>query len=314
MQNVFEFLGLPANHRKKDKVVQLVKHYNEVPESKKKWPMYGQVKKDGVYTMLVITANKNGMFSRTGKRYTNVDYLEYNGMDDVRPGIYIAELCNDECSLETLSGMVNPNRVKPLSAEQEELMDSCYLAFHDRIGLEGFITGAYDVPYNIRHKLLSMLLPDHLVLPIYFIEGKATFDTYVEQCIAEGEEGAVIKQMEEGWYAGHKGYRVMKKVRGVDYDLRCIGAEEGTGKYKGKVANLFFKWKNGKEIKCMLGKGWTHDDAEAMWLADTQYPYSTARSPVGKIFQVYALQESSKGKLRLPKVGELRFDKTTTDV
>jgi len=37
-------------------------------------------------------------------------------------------------------------------------------------------------------------------------------------------------------------------------------------------------------------------------------------SPVGKIFQVYALEESSKGKLRLGKVGERRFDKDEADV
>ena len=116
----------------------------------------------------------------------------------------------------------------------------------------------------------------------------------------------------------------MKKVRGVDYDLLCIGYEEGTGKYKGKVANLIFQWKDGKTIKCMLGKGWTHDMAEDMFKAIqvSQNIYSdfAARkavaglSPIGKIFQVYALEESSKGKLRLPKVGEQRHDKGQADV
>ena len=37
-------------------------------------------------------------------------------------------------------------------------------------------------------------------------------------------------------------------------------------------------------------------------------------TPIGKIFQVYALQESSHDKLRLPKVGELRFDKIIADI
>ena len=36
--------------------------------------------------------------------------------------------------------------------------------------------------------------------------------------------------------------------------------------------------------------------------------------PRGSIFQVYALEESSKGKLRLAKVGEKRHDKNKADV
>lgn len=57
----------------------------------------------------------------------------------------------------------------------------------------------------------------------------------------------------------------MKIVRGVSYDLECVGIEEGTGKYKGKVANLIFRWKEGKTVKAMLGKGWTHHDAKQMF-------------------------------------------------
>ena len=124
--------------------------------------------------------------------------------------------------------------------------------------------------------------------------------------IKKGEEGIVIRDIDAGWEAGHKGWRVMKMVRGVDYDLECIGWEEGEGKYEGKVANLLFKWKGGKTIKAMLGKGWTHMDAQQMF-------QNTARLK-GTIFQVYALEESSKGKLRLPKVGELRHDKLESDV
>jgi hypothetical protein len=65
----------------------------------------------------------------------------------------------------------------------------------------------------------------------------------------------------------------------------------------------------------MLGKGWTHEAAEQMFYdivvgseGDISY------HPIGKIFQVYALDESSKGKLRLPKVGEMRHDKEEPDV
>ena len=51
MPNVFEFLGLPKAHRPISKVVQLVKHYDEVPDSRKSFPLIGQVKRDGVFAM-----------------------------------------------------------------------------------------------------------------------------------------------------------------------------------------------------------------------------------------------------------------------
>jgi hypothetical protein len=133
-QNIFEFLGLPANHRKPEKTTMKVKHINEVPESKKSWPMWGQLKKDGVYG-LVVLANRIGVFSRTGKMFTNIHKIPKDLYPLIGPMAYIVELCNDECSLEALSGMVNPNRKKPLSEEQERLMKVCYYTLSNEIWL-----------------------------------------------------------------------------------------------------------------------------------------------------------------------------------
>lgn len=311
MQNVFEFIGLPEDHRKVDKVVQFVKHYDEVPESKKTWPMLGQVKKDGVYALIVVRIDKKvGIFSRTGKRYTNVYYIEDKiYCSNLRAGIYIAELCNSECSLEELSGIVNPNRKKALTEKQNKLLMTMSLYFHDLISLESFISGCSPCSYKDRYAHLMCSLPNTVynIIPCDVVQDEEHFLLLTQESIAKGEEGFVLKQPDEDWIAGHKGYRVMKKVRGVSYDLLCIRAEEGKGKYKGKIANLFFRWKDGKTIKAMLGKGWTHLDAEEM------LTYKVL-CPVGQIFEVYALQESSKGKLRLPKVGELRHDKTEPDI
>lgn len=312
--NIFEYLGLPKNHRTGQKVTQHVKHIDEVPESKKSWPMLGQIKKDGVYALVVKAKYETRIFSRTGKKYTNVEMLEsvpakHPYMD---VAVYIAELCCDKCSLEVLSGIVNPNRKKDLSEEQAALLPFMYLAYHDAIPLVAFQRGICNLPYRERFSWLKRHLPSEFhLIETHLLANDEHAAQFARDAIAEGEEGVVYKQycdMMSDWKAGHKGYRQMKKVRGVDYDLLCIKAEEGKGKYKGLVANLFFQWKDGKTIKCMLGKGWTHEMAKDMW----EYPH--LNSPVGQVFQVYALQESSKGKLRLPKVGELRHDKCEPDI
>jgi ATP-dependent DNA ligase len=319
--NIFELLGLQKNHRIKDKVTMKVKCWDEVAGSKKPTDIdyYGQVKKDGIYAHVIKLDSNYYLFSRTGLLLTNTAGLvkQLMAWGKVLPdGDYIAELCCDGCSLEALSGIFNPNRVKPLSKDQEQWCRDSYLCFHDHLTLNEFIVGTSEREYVERYSYLKSIMPYEFTVLDSVLIAYEDIEDLAEYYIKHGEEGIVIKRMDEGWVAGHKGYRMMKIVRGVDYDLECVGWEEGTGKYKGKVANLIFKWKNGETIKAMLGKGWTHEMAELMYLCLTNYHtgmdgYSY---PIGKIFQVYALQESSKGVLRLPKVGELRFDKTEADV
>jgi len=317
--NIFEFLGLDSEHRKANKVTQLVKHIDEVPDSKKGIGYYlAQTKYDGLFCHVVVKdVDDIAFFTRTGKQFSCTDYLleSFLGADYfLEPGVYMAELCCDNCSLEELSGIFNPNRIKKLNFEQHEHCLNSYLVFHDYVTLAAFIDGSSFVNAKDRYDKVAFNCKPFEAHDIAYckIIHPSSIEDFANDAIAYGEEGAVFKSYHCGWEAGHKGFRSMKIVRGVSYDLLCVGAEEGTGKYKGKIANLLFKWKGGETIIAMLGKGWTHSDAEDMYI--TCNSYDEDDSPIGKIFEVYALQESSKGKLRLPKVGERRFDKTEADV
>lgn len=317
MPNVFEFLGLPADHRKPNKVVMTVKNYEEVPDSKKEFPMYAQLKKDGVYCLVVVHDGKRAMFNRTGKQMQNTGVIKVSNCPD---GVYIAELCNDSCSLEVLSGIVNPNRTKALSEEQLDLTASMYLAYFDFVTIDAFIYGTFDVPYEKRHKLLTYnkgkLENDEKILRYTIVDSEKHLKGVAEYLCSKDEEGIVAKQLNCGWVAGHKGYRQMKIVKnvengfGIDVDLLCIGFEEGQGKYEGKIANLLFKYKNGSTVTAMLGKGWTHAMAERLFIDI----HTGEFTPVGKVYRVVGLQGSSKNELiRLPKVREYRHDKIEGD-
>ena len=313
--NIFQLLGLPEEHRKlSNKVTQLVKHFDEVPESRKRGKTFGvQVKKDGVCALAVVRDHMPIIFSRTGKKFTNTGNLCQHIAEMKLPdGVYMGEMLVPKhiASLEEFSGCVNPNRNKPLSHEFSQIPSLIEMHFFDLVSIESFIEGASQTSFIRRHSNLADRVQfgtkrvQVLEYTVYdTVEG--IYDAF-DFCVSGGEEGIVIRDLDAGWEAGHKGWRVMKLVRGVDYDLVCIGFEEGTGKYEGKVANLIFKWKGGKTIKAMLGKGWTHINAQQMFQNQLRLP--------GTIFQVYALEESSKGKLRLPKVGELRHDKEEADV
>jgi ATP-dependent DNA ligase len=341
--NIFQLLGLKPDHRPNEKkTTQLVKHWDEVSEiHKQPTKRFGlQLKKDGVCAITIIRDGTPTIWSRTAKRFTNTWQIDKAIFSmGLRDGVYFGELtCDLEgVSLEVLSGITNPNRVKPLDSKQDKIARSLTMNFFDMVSIESFIEGASQTPFQTRY--------NHLVERVYGVEARSDseptnyvptsinvinmfqieqseIDGWLEVAVKNKEEGIIIIDLDAGWEAGHKGWRKMKKVRGCDYDLLCIGYEDGKGKSQGLVANLFFKWKDGKTIKCSLGKGWTHQMAREMFhAAEFQKNHGknhsqsvTQSSPIGQIFQVYALEESSKGKLRLPKVGEQRHDKGESDV
>lgn len=322
------------------KAVQLVKHWDEVSDKHKGAPYwYVKLKKDGNFCTIINTRQVGGkckvkLFNRTGKAFTNVAELESRIAELKLPnGAFFGEICSDICHLEALSGVINPNRVKPLNAGQHSIRKRLYVALFDGVSLKEFQAGVSRYTCETRMtKLIAMCqkcnIPDDekiesvnkgtscidialtCIVPNK-VKTAAGIDAHADEYIDAGQEGIVICHPEAKWEAGHKNWHQMKKVRGVSYDLRCVGWEEGKGKYKGKIANLLFAYKDGETIKCMLGKGWTHELAQEMYEAEMRTDDYVVQ---GKIFQVYALQESAKGKLRLPKVGELRHDKLKSDL
>ena len=122
--NIFQYLGLPANHRTGNNITQLVKNFDEVPDSRKPHDAIyiAEVKMDGIFCHVVKRDYREfGFFSRTGMRYTNSEFLEQLGMEflgDIPDGVYMVELCCPICYLEALSGLYNRNRVKGLDDEE----------------------------------------------------------------------------------------------------------------------------------------------------------------------------------------------------
>lgn len=312
MSNVWTFLGLPANHRAKNKIVQLVKHLHEVPASKVSYPLIGQPKKDGVFGMLVVRNDGAvGCFGRTGEQLASTKaLLDLAWVSSLNPSVHVGEiLSRHPCSLEQLSGVLNPNRVNELDAEQQKIANGLYIALHDWITIPEFILGKSVAPYatrqdRLRHAVDSTPFYDDIIPQVYIYD-ESSKGKFTQACLDDKEEGACYKHPSDGWVAGHKGYRSMKEVGEVSYDLLCTRVEEGEGKYTGLVANMYFKWKDGTEIKAMPGKGHTHESCRKMWLEPAL--------AVGHIWKVKGLMDSSKGKIRLPKVEEERYDKFTAD-
>lgn len=316
--NVFQFLGLPANHRKDTHIVHRVKNLHEVPESKLKWPAIAQKKEDGVFA-IVVTNNEGevGIFSRTGKRFVGCEFLanniKFHQYHDPSM-VYLCELvCSEvsEISLEQLSGIVNPNRTEPVESSLKTLFTlSANLVCFDVIRRGDFMVGYTTSHYHTRFS--NNLLPVDRVATrlVYNLD---EFLDYCEQLTEAGYEGAVLKQLEAPWIAGKKDYCYTKQVRGVDFDLEVLAIEWGSDgtKRHGQVTNLVVRWRlfghpDGEVVTLPVDGRFTDEDRIA-W-------YNNPSLIIGKIVHVHALQLGSKGSLRLAKVRAVRIDKDKPDL
>ncbi|QOV07775.1 ATP-dependent DNA ligase [Acinetobacter virus fBenAci002] len=298
--------------------VQLVKHFDEVPESKIEYPLIGQIKYDGVYILIVIHNGLSKAYSRTGKEYYSELYSTtyFKSLVGLEDGVYIGELVAPTLTLEELSGLVSTNRKVEWGTSDIEAMDQSYVMLHDLLYDDEFILGGSVWYYMDRYRDLRRMLKranlEQYLVSNVVVHSKEDAERYADEQIKLGHEGAVFKQ-DLDWVAGHKGYRAMKIVRGLHLDLLCVGVEYGKGKRAGQIAKLKFSYK-GNVFSADLGKGWT--DEKRIELTKTYEECDKFGDYVieGKIWEVKALQESSTGKaLRLPKVVRVREDKEEPD-
>lgn len=301
-----------------DKPWQLVKHKDDVPVSKRSYPVWGEIKYDGVFCAVVMGSFMPVAISRTGKEFypaINAKLLPLVPPDVETQQVIIGELVCTGISLEELSGLVNPNRVTPYIPEQEEMLKGVDYFVHDVLTFQEVYNGYSPVKQRDRRKRVEALHPRVARATGMLIHDLVEENIFFNEAMAHNCEGIVLKNPSADYEASHKGWRTMKRVRDLHVDLKCLAVETGKGKRTGQIARLQFMYK-GKTFWADLGAGWT--DAKRIELT-YQHDLGVRSnqwhlSPVGQIFHLSALQESSKGVLRLPKVNEMRIDKDVEDV
>lgn len=296
------------------KPVQLVKHFDEVPRSKIEYPIIAQKKYDGVYTILAVIEGEVALYSRVGKKlYFEKQAFAYD-YSRLPEGIYIAEMCNPFFTLEQLSGVVNPNRKKEWDSLTASYMyKGARLYFHDYLTVDELLGAHSDVLYSQRQAILDENLAigglsGYTVFSNWLYDAEEV-QRHAQYRIDKGDEGIVLKQ-DCDWVAGHKGYRSMKVVRGISLDLRCVDVQYGKGKREGLIGALVLEL-GSDTFKADLGRGWTDVRRAELTRA---FEHDLDDNPIGKIWEVQALQMSSTGTaMRLPKVLRVRDDKDEPD-
>lgn len=219
-------------------------------------PLFVQRKYNGIR----VVTYKDGMYSRTGQKYTGFDYIvdelmpiikEYKKKNKV--DIYFdGELYKHGESLQDISG-----HVRNLEKADKSELNLEYQIF------DVFIPSKIDMTFEERNKIMDDILGQYSnnkkakihrveTIKLNANDPQKDFDKYYEKFLKEKYEGIVLRK---GWcpyvysYNSYHSSNILKKKALLDDEFEIVGmsGEEGKGKSK-NAFNFILKTKDGEEF------------------------------------------------------------------
>ena len=120
---------------------------------------------------------------------------------------------------------------------------------------------------------------------------------YHDKCVAQGYEGAMIKDMNAPYKFG-RGYEVMKYKAFHDVDLPIVSVLEGTGKHAGKLGSVVVCYKG---VNVQVGSGFSDELRDLVWQNSQDF--------IGRIIEVRYQEVTPDGSLRFPTFVCFRNDR-----
>jgi ATP-dependent DNA ligase I len=126
--------------------------------------------------------------------------------------------------------------------------------FFDVLYLDG--EPLVDRPDEERRARLEALLPRERVIPRRLVASAAEVEAALEEALAAGHEGLVLKALAAPYAAGRRGSNWRKVKRAVTLDLVILAAEWGHGRRRGWLSNLHLGARDATDATrfWMLGK------------------------------------------------------------
>lgn len=117
---------------------------------------------------------------------------------------------------------------------REEVPLSCF--FFDALHCDG--TDLMALPFATRASRLAELVPDSARVPSLTTSELAAAEAFMQQALAEGHEGVILKNLAAPYEAGRRGaaWRKLKPVQTLD--LVVLAAEWGHGRRQGHLSNI----------------------------------------------------------------------------
>lgn len=299
-----------------------------------------QKKSDGIFSYIIIEDGKVSLLTRNGSPWQSPKLQAELG--DIKENLVligeglIYGSDGKELDRKTGNGMINSlikaeattqtlldkienastrkqiekfeNQLLLKNKDLQEIDNKLHFECWDIITLEefeaGYSSGSYETRLNHLHNVLQnrtrvSLSRTDLVDSVE--EAQKIGQDYIDN----GYEGAILK-LPTMIFENKTSKDQLKIKQVLDCDLRCVGFEEGTGKYEGKIGALFLE-SSCSQLRVKVGTGFTDEDREK--------PFSYYENQVIEV--KYNEKISSKGKdtysLFLPVFVEVRFDKDRVD-
>jgi len=108
--------------------------------------------------------------------------------------------------------------------------------FFDCLHLDG--QDLIDLPARERLTALARLLPPELAVPRVETGDPEVAQGYLDEALARGHEGVMVKALDSPYAAGRRGAGWLKVKPAHTLDLVVLGAEWGHGRRRGKLSNI----------------------------------------------------------------------------
>ena len=99
-------------------------------------------------------------------------------------------------------------------------------------------TDLIDLPASERFAALEARLPEELRVPRIVTDDAAEADRFLDDALARGHEGVMVKALDAPYEAGRRGAGWLKVKRAHTLDLVVLAAEWGHGRRRGWLSNL----------------------------------------------------------------------------
>lgn len=222
----------------------------QMPVVYKTW--YMSIKYDGHYMQVHVNNGLCKFYTSSGKEFYEKNMAEAFGK--LPNGIYECEFLGKGTGKH--GGRADAAIATTLRTEFSKGILSNYpgvkAVIFDIINDELFID---------RLKILSKLASEHPQLTFVAhqeIQGEDDLYRYLNTVLDNGYEGLYLKQWAHRQLEGKRVKTAIKLKAKHTADLKCIGIEEGEGKYVGKIGSLICIDENGIDVK--VGSGLTDFD------------------------------------------------------
>jgi hypothetical protein len=249
----------------KEYPVMLCSPFEEKLVNKVQFPALVQTKMDGMRFNAIVKDGKVEFRSRNGKEIQLLGNLEkeFAAMAGLVDCVFDGELLVKEDGVildrQTGNGILNKANKGTISATEASKV---HATVWDVIPYAYFVDGLCPVAYGKRWESLRVIYEQNQSGRISLVDSWEIDDLEKAQILFEyllstGQEGIILKDKNGAWEDKRAKHQIKFKGE-MECDLRIVGVEEGSGKYKGMLGAILCESADGV-IKTRVGSGFNDD-------------------------------------------------------